>query len=610
MGGRRGARSSHSRRRETTVEAGVEHKGTSRAAEQSKHSLTGKLHQAGNRVLGGMLRHGQRFQSGVEFIAREDARRVLAEYVSEPGASDTIAAMNAIVAELDGPFTEADAHRQFVTLPAAFSLLDADGAARVLAVITQPAGKDQQRLSEQFHRLNSVLQRGLLAMLRARARAAAEATGVRENARLKELIAVDTHGRTIGLAPRTTGLVAAQAEATLKVSGRGVLTAAKEVGDVLGDIVEAPVHLVRSVLAFVVGVVDGVKQSLSLDQVERLITQIPKLRDVPLFAAAFVKGLATGIYDEGRAIVEQAIDIISHPVKFLGDMLGLAKSMLGAEGAELGQVMGTETGRHYGGKIASLGGRNTWDFGRGLGEITGPAVVAIILSLLGAQIVKLSSEVIARLSKFKVVERLLEKYGRIRPHGGKFEKRGRHKPGRGFDEEVEGVRTRTEADLTERNVDIGKSAKEEANTHGATGLAALNKTRAGALKELAGKIHGLRRRRGQAIAVVEVRIGGRTRYVAASNASAKLTGPQRQLLNTLDIEIAEGVEGIEEAIHAEHQIEHWVKTLRNKNETVEVVRWGISAGDTGAFICSGCRAIVEHLGGVIEEFGSTLGRRY
>lgn len=141
-------------------------------------------------------------------------------------------------------------------------------------------------------------------------------------------------------------------------------------------------------------------------------------------------------------------------------------------------------------------------------------------------------------------------------------------------------------------------------------LGKISKIKPGALKELAGKIHGLRKLGGQAIAIVEVRVGNAIRYVAASNASAPLTGSQMQVLKGLGIEVAEGAKGIKEVIHAEHNIEYWVKSLRSGGQRVEVLRWGISAGAKGAYVCSGCRAIIAHLRGVIEEFGPTLGKRY
>jgi hypothetical protein len=136
-------------------------------------------------------------------------------------------------------------------------------------------------------------------------------------------------------------------------------------------------------------------------------------------------------------------------------------------------------------------------------------------------------------------------------------------------------------------------------------------TKPGAMKELAGKIHGARKVGpvGQAVAIVEVRMvkSGKTVYVAAANASAPLTKEQRQLLKSLGIEIAPRARGVKEVAHAEPHIEAWV-ARRGGKERVQVNRWGISAGAKGDYICAACRVIAKRLGGTVEEF-YTLGKR-
>jgi len=176
------------------------------------------------------------------------------------------------------------------------------------------------------------------------------------------------------------------------------------------------------------------------------------------------------------------------------------------------------------------------------------------------------------------------------------------------EEEAVAFITCTKCKLTGAGKGEVEVVTKEATTEAATKLGKINKAKPGALKELAGKIHGLRRLGGQAVAVVEVRVGDTIRYVAASNASAPFTRAQKQALKSLGIEVAEGAKGIKEVIHAEHNIEYWVKNLRNAKRRADVLRWGISAGAKGAYVCSGCRAIVENLGGLIEEFGPTLGK--
>lgn len=58
-----------------------------------------------------------------------------------------------------------------------------------------------------------------------------------------------------------------------------------------------------------------------------------------------------------------------------------------------------------------------------------------------------------------------------------------------------------------------------------------------------------------------------------------------------------------EAVHAEVNIRAWVDGLKKTTgESIQVRRWGISAGFSGKYICSACRQIAQQTGGIIEEF--------
>jgi hypothetical protein len=141
-------------------------------------------------------------------------------------------------------------------------------------------------------------------------------------------------------------------------------------------------------------------------------------------------------------------------------------------------------------------------------------------------------------------------------------------------------------------------------------LLKVEKSRTGAMKELAGKVHGLRGTlKGQAIAVFEVRVGGDVRYVATTNSGA-WGGWAPTQLSALE---EAGIEAIPpwgtEIVHAEGNFAAWVNSLRRSRQKVEVLRWGASAGETGETICTPCRSIMRSLGaGDPEEF-SLMGKK-
>ncbi|HEX8261936.1 MAG TPA: DUF4157 domain-containing protein [Allosphingosinicella sp.] len=134
-------------------------------------------------------------------------------------------------------------------------------------------------------------------------------------------------------------------------------------------------------------------------------------------------------------------------------------------------------------------------------------------------------------------------------------------------------------------------------------LRKINKAAPMAMKEIAGKVHGIRGRlRGQAIAVVEVQVGTTVRYAAGKNSGSTWSRRQTNLLNDLGIEKIPS--HLSESVHAEANVRAWVQSLERQfgRQNVRVKRWGISAGRDGKFICGACREIARQVGGIIETF--------
>ena len=142
-------------------------------------------------------------------------------------------------------------------------------------------------------------------------------------------------------------------------------------------------------------------------------------------------------------------------------------------------------------------------------------------------------------------------------------------------------------------------------------LRKIDKASSGAMKELAGRIHQLNPElTGQSIAVIEVNVDGTIRYAAATNSGANFgkgwAKAQETALKGLDIERIPTVGG--KIPHAEANVQAWVQGLKNAGaKKVQIVRWGVSAGEKGGFICPACRQIQTTLGGFVEEF-SALGK--
>ena len=129
----------------------------------------------------------------------------------------------------------------------------------------------------------------------------------------------------------------------------------------------------------------------------------------------------------------------------------------------------------------------------------------------------------------------------------------------------------------------------------------------GAMKEVASKIHGIEKLKGQTVAIVEMIIDGKTFYGAATNSRRGWSIKQSKVLKAAGIKQIESV--LREVVHAEVNVLSWVNKLKKEGKKVQVLRWGVSSGRLGHYICDACRTIIDSLGGVIEEF-SALGKTY
>jgi hypothetical protein len=102
----------------------------------------------------------------VKVMPRGEAREVLLGYLENGGNSEAFAALDAIVAILQRPFTLQTSATRLRQLTAAFSLLDHDSAARVLEALTTPVGDKQKHLRERFNNLDRRFRAPLLDILR------------------------------------------------------------------------------------------------------------------------------------------------------------------------------------------------------------------------------------------------------------------------------------------------------------------------------------------------------------------------------------------------------------------------------------------------------------
>lgn len=136
----------------------------------------------------------------------------------------------------------------------------------------------------------------------------------------------------------------------------------------------------------------------------------------------------------------------------------------------------------------------------------------------------------------------------------------------------------------------------------------INFSKSGAMKELAGKIHGLDRLEGQTVAVIELKVDERTVYAAASNSGANagkgFSPRQKAALKATGLEEIQSV--LSEVVHAEVNVLSWITKLRKEGKVVQVIRWGVSSGRLGHRICDACRVVMASLGGLIEEYSAMV----
>jgi hypothetical protein len=383
----------------------------------------------------------------VKAMARDEALAVLeANGYLGKWSDETFAAMDAITATLQMPFTLKNASMRLRLLTAAFNLLDEDGAAHVLKALTGPVGGKQRQLSERFGRLDSAFRSPLLEILHERARRkpiheAEQGEGRPEDVSLKgtakwiELgegvfaflpsawMTVDDVAAYVSNNPYMPDALAKlnRVARTAPLPEARPLIVPMEFVDRAEAIQQIPEPVRRRIVYSMRGVPIGPEQYKQIAQVKSvhrggpgMVGLIPvtaaaveSLKEAVKYAAGFIVGLLEGARNAVVDLFKGSLEMIKTVVEVLYHVitgnLGKIWEMLKDWGEKL-KLAWENRGQIFSGFMDKWEAEDVWERGRFQGEVLGWVMMTVLIT-----IVTWGEGAIAQISgKWKVVVDVLK----------------------------------------------------------------------------------------------------------------------------------------------------------------------------------------------------------
>jgi hypothetical protein len=208
-----------------------------------------------------------------------------------------------------------------------------------------------------------------------------------------------------GLIPVTL-LTAQTLAGVLGKAGAALFAALKRAGGFIIDVALMPYRAAKSILAFIEGLVEGVRDNVDADTMRKIVDKKPSKLDLVLFVPAYTAGVVVGVVDEGIEILKGLKDIITDPIGFLKTLAKLFSAFLTEDGEAIFRPLGQATGKEFAGAIKGLAGESMSSFAYGIGKIAALVVVEVIMTMIGAKAAKFGLEAMAKLRKVKKFEAL------------------------------------------------------------------------------------------------------------------------------------------------------------------------------------------------------------
>lgn len=184
----------------------------------------------------------------------------------------------------------------------------------------------------------------------------------------------------------------AQRERTMRLMqpGRNIL-GHRVPGAVIPLVLEAPraiyrtiENLFQSAAAFIKGLIEGVKQSLSPAQVQELVNRLIESTLLSIvFPPVFLSGVVVGIVEDVVDAIRGIYGFVTNFSEIADAAMELIRIFFTDEGKQVAYAIGVESGKGYGARIIRMLQGNIFKFTFDLGRLVGPMIVYTILAFLG-----------------------------------------------------------------------------------------------------------------------------------------------------------------------------------------------------------------------------------
>ena len=143
-------------------------------------------------------------------------------------------------------------------------------------------------------------------------------------------------------------------------------------------------NALASVEGFLGGVLEGFKEKVTAEQLERLAERAGwSAAFSTFFPPVFVLGAAEGIARDVWGSVTGAVELVTNLPAIIHAVDQVLDIVFSSEGREIGRMLGLEIGRALAGDVHKLLDQNFVAFTYNLGKLVGPSIVYAVAAILG-----------------------------------------------------------------------------------------------------------------------------------------------------------------------------------------------------------------------------------
>jgi Domain of unknown function (DUF4157) len=153
--------------------------------------------------------------------------------------------------------------------------------------------------------------------------------------------------------------------------------------DVACSLPDGIVRLVEAPPIFIDGLIEGMRGSVSSDEIAKIADKLTDWDAIAMFPINFSAGFVYGLGETVVKIGREIIDLITDPAKAIKEIFDLVMALASEGGNEIAMKMGMELGKTIGKEIGNFADQGASAIVREIGRLLAPLLAVIIIMLMG-----------------------------------------------------------------------------------------------------------------------------------------------------------------------------------------------------------------------------------